>query len=52
MALRVAISGRTASPELFPTMEVLGKEMTRRRLRRAAEALAAAPAPAAAPKAK
>jgi glutamyl-tRNA synthetase len=49
MVLRVAISGRSASPELFPTMEVLGKEMTRRRLRRAAEALAALPKPKPAP---
>ena len=40
MLLRVAITGRTATPPLFETMEVLGKELTRRRLRRAAEAIA------------
>ena len=45
MVLRVATSGRTQSPELFPTMEVLGKEITRRRLRMAAAALAAIPKP-------
>ncbi len=50
MILRVAISGRTSSPELFPTMEVLGKEITRRRLRMAAAALAAAPKPPQPPK--
>jgi glutamyl-tRNA synthetase len=38
--LRLAISGRTATPGLFDVMEVLGKELTRRRLRQAAEALA------------
>jgi glutamyl-tRNA synthetase len=35
--LRLAISGRKATPPLFDTMVVLGKEITRRRLRRAAE---------------
>ncbi|HEX4450355.1 MAG TPA: glutamate--tRNA ligase [Kofleriaceae bacterium] len=35
--LRLAISGRKATPPLFETMVVLGKEITRRRLRRAAE---------------
>jgi glutamyl-tRNA synthetase len=39
MLLRVAVTGRKASPPLFDTMAVLGKEMTRRRLRRAAEVL-------------
>jgi glutamyl-tRNA synthetase len=39
MLLRVAVTGRTATPPLFETMAVLGKELTRRRLRRAAEAL-------------
>jgi len=39
MLLRVAVTGRTATPPLFETMVVLGKEITRRRLRRAAEAL-------------
>jgi glutamyl-tRNA synthetase len=35
--LRFAVTGRKASPPLFDTMEVLGKEITRRRLRSAAE---------------
>jgi glutamyl-tRNA synthetase len=35
--LRMAISGRKATPPLFETMVVLGKEITRRRLRRAAD---------------
>jgi glutamyl-tRNA synthetase len=39
MAVRVAVTGRTASPPLFETLAVLGKETTRRRLRRAADAL-------------
>jgi glutamyl-tRNA synthetase len=39
MLLRVAVTGRTATPPLFETMVALGKEITRRRLRRAAEAL-------------
>lgn len=39
MLLRVAVTGRTATPPLFETMVVLGKEVTRRRLRRAAEVL-------------
>ncbi len=34
---RFAITGKKASPPLFETMVVLGKEITRRRLRRAAE---------------
>ncbi len=38
--LRVAITARKASPPLFETMAVLGKEITRRRLRRAAETVA------------
>ena len=40
MLLRVAVTGRKASPPLFETMAVLGKEITRRRLRRAAEVVA------------
>ncbi len=36
MLLRLAVTGRKASPPLFQTMEVLGKEITRRRLRQAA----------------
>ena len=34
MLLRLAVTGRKASPPLFETMAVLGKEITRRRLRR------------------
>jgi glutamyl-tRNA synthetase len=37
MVLRLALTGRKASPPLFDTMEVLGKEICRHRLRRAAE---------------
>ena len=40
MLLRLAVTGRKASPPLFETMAVLGKEITRRRLRRAAEVVA------------
>jgi glutamyl-tRNA synthetase len=50
MLLRLATTGRKASPPLFDTMAVLGKEITRRRLRRAAEAIKAVPAPKTAPK--
>jgi glutamyl-tRNA synthetase len=39
MAVRVATTGRAASPPLFETMAVLGKETCRRRLRRAGDAL-------------
>ena len=39
MTLRVATTGRAASPPLFETLAVLGKETCRRRLRRAAEVL-------------
>jgi glutamyl-tRNA synthetase len=39
MAVRVAATGRAASPPLFETLAVLGKEACRRRLRRAAEVL-------------
>jgi glutamyl-tRNA synthetase len=39
MAIRVATTGRAASPPLFETLAVLGKETCRRRLRRAAEVL-------------
>src|SRR5688500_7690969 len=41
MLLRLAVTGRKASPGLFDTMAVLGKELTRRRLRTAADAVAA-----------
>jgi glutamyl-tRNA synthetase len=47
MLLRLAVTGRKASPGLFDTMVVLGKELVRRRLRLAAEAVAARKAPAA-----
>ncbi len=39
MTVRVATTGRAASPPLFETLAVLGKETCRRRLRRAADAL-------------
>lgn len=39
MVIRVAITGRTATPPLFETMEVLGRELVRRRLRLCAEYL-------------
>ena len=38
--LRLAITARRASPPLFETMEVLGKELVRRRLRQAAGLIA------------
>jgi glutamyl-tRNA synthetase len=38
--LRLAVTGRTETPGLFDIMALIGKELTRRRLRRAAEALA------------
>jgi glutamyl-tRNA synthetase len=41
MAARVAISGRTVSPPLFETMEVLGRERTLARIRQALEKLEA-----------
>jgi glutamyl-tRNA synthetase len=41
MLLRLAVTGRKASPPLFQTMEVLGKELVRRRLREAAKAITA-----------
>ena len=44
MAIRVAVTGRTATPPLFDTLVALGKERTLARLDRATEALAAAPA--------
>ncbi len=39
MAIRVAVTARTAAPPLFDTLEVVGKELCRRRLRSAAEML-------------
>jgi glutamyl-tRNA synthetase len=41
MTVRVAVTGKAATPPLFETMAVLGKEICRRRLRRAAEMLRA-----------
>lgn len=38
--LRLVATGRKASPGLFETMAVLGKEVLRRRVRRAAELIA------------
>jgi glutamyl-tRNA synthetase len=35
MPVRIAVTGRKASPSLFETMAVLGKERCRRRLRNA-----------------
>jgi glutamyl-tRNA synthetase len=40
--LRLAVTARRASPPLFETMEVLGKELTRRRLRQAADLISPA----------
>lgn len=42
--LRVAVTGRTVSPPLFETMEVLGRERCLKRIRGAIQALAQAPA--------
>ncbi len=42
MPVRVAVTGRSATPGLFETMEVLGKEVCRTRLRDAIAVLAAA----------
>ena len=41
MAVRVAATGRVATPPLFETLAVLGKDVVRRRLRRAIEILGA-----------
>lgn len=51
MVLRNAATARKATPPLFETLVVLGRELTRRRLRLAAEYIKKmpAPAPAAAP---
>ena len=37
-SIRLALTGRTASPGLFEVMEVLGKEKVLERMRNAAEA--------------
>jgi len=39
MAVRIAVTGMTATPPLFETMEVLGKELSRRRIREYAKHL-------------
>jgi len=39
MSLRIALTGRTVSPPLFETMEVLGREKTLQRLQNAADVL-------------
>jgi len=49
MTVRLAVTGRSATPPLFETLAVLGKEVCRRRLRRAVEALRAQKTPAPAP---
>ncbi|HVQ28585.1 MAG TPA: hypothetical protein VMV21_03340, partial [Vicinamibacteria bacterium] len=41
MTVRLATTGRAATPPLFETLAVLGKEICRLRLRKAAEALRA-----------
>ncbi|MGI5863905.1 MAG: glutamate--tRNA ligase [Myxococcales bacterium] len=41
MALRLAVTGKSATPPLFATMEVLGRELTRKRVRDAADTLKA-----------
>ncbi|HUY75770.1 MAG TPA: hypothetical protein VMV29_03295, partial [Ktedonobacterales bacterium] len=40
-SLRVAVTGRTVSPPLFETMEVLGREVSLTRLRQAIKQLEA-----------
>ena len=42
MPVRIAVTGTKASPGLFETLEVLGKERVRRRLRVAIQSLKAA----------
>jgi glutamyl-tRNA synthetase len=49
MSIRLAATGRTASPGLFETLCAIGKDLTRRRLRQAAHALLAPPMPSAKP---
>ena len=41
MSLRMAVTGRNVAPPLFDTLDVVGKEIVRRRMRLAAEALRA-----------
>ncbi len=46
MPIRIAVTGRTASPGLFETMVAIGKDLTRRRLRLASQAVLTYSAPA------
>lgn len=46
MSVRVALTGRAATPPLIETAVVLGKEICRRRLKRAAEVLRGLKSPA------
>ncbi len=50
MTVRLAATGRAATPPLFETLAVLGKEVSRRRLRAAADALPAVKPTTPAPK--
>jgi glutamyl-tRNA synthetase len=50
MTVRLAVTGRAATPPLFETLAVLGKEVCRRRLRKAADVLLAAKPAAPTPK--
>ena len=43
MPVRIAVTGKAATPPLFETMEVLGREVCRRRLRRAVDELRSLP---------
>ena len=43
MPLRIAVTGKAATPPLFETMQVLGREICRRRLRRAISTLQSLP---------
>jgi glutamyl-tRNA synthetase len=43
MSVRVAVTGKAATPPLFETMEVLGREVCRRRVRAAVTVLKAMP---------
>jgi glutamyl-tRNA synthetase len=52
MLLRLAATARKATPPLFETLVGLGRELTRRRLRLAAEAVKKMPAPAPQPPTK
>jgi glutamyl-tRNA synthetase len=44
MAIRVAVTGRTATPPLFDTLVALGRQRTLSRLRAAIDLLERAPA--------